>query len=245
MAIEALATQSLLTGTEVSSIDVETETATLLTQDLITIEDMRFLCGYFSFLERQGLAAHSTPLEIRIEKRSGAIEAGFLAFGLVPFEASPLRGRRLTSLLWTHSEDLVNERFLMKKHGPYLCGSYPGRSKFFTSAPSLVSSYSKADAIAALGLRGYAKVKKPGPLFVIQAKMTWEDTLQYVQPKVALLYKRRQIHGKWVTQDQFLEATVPGFTTGGLVEIVGKTFEIAAEDLNDLESKGLEIFRFE
>lgn len=223
----------------------DSETAASLTRGFLTSGDLQFLCGYFAFLEQLGLALINVPLEIRLEKRSGALARGYLGFGLAPLEASLLQGAQLTTLLWTHSEDLVKQRFFGRAHGPYLCGSYPGRSKFFTSAPSLLSSLTKAEAIAALGLQGYAKVQKPGPLYILQAKMSWEKIVEYANPKVALFYKNRSEDGQWVTRAQFLETSLPGFTSGGLVEVVGKTFEVAATDLNDLKDKGIEIFEFE
>jgi hypothetical protein len=232
---------SAITPSRASAPDTEAS----LTRGFLTFGDLRFLCGYFAFLEQLGLDLANVLLEIRLEKRSGALARGYLGFGLVPLEASLLQGAQLTTLLWTHSEDLVKERFFGRAHGPYLCGSYPGRSKFFTSARSLLSSLTKAEAIAALGLQGYAKVEKPGPLYILQAKMGWEKIVEYANPKVALFYKNRSEDGQWATRAQFLESSLPGFTSGGLIEVVGQTFEVTAADLDDLRAKGIEIFEFD
>jgi len=152
--------EQLIRGTITSSEEAISPSAKSLTQDMLTRDDLGFLCGYFSFIDNLGIEASETPLEIRIEKRSGMFATGYLALILVPARTSLLRNIPITSLLWTQSEDLVNERFYNRPHGPYLCGAHLGRSKFFSLAPSLLSSGTKAEAIANLGLQGYAKIQE-------------------------------------------------------------------------------------
>ena len=209
-------------------------------EQLLDLHDLRFLCGYFSFIDELGIPSRDVSIELRIEERSGGLEKGFLALLLVEPAVSLLQSVRLRTLLWTHSEDFVNERFFGKEQGPYLCGSYLGRSKFFAAAPGDVG-LTKAEVIAALGLEGYLKVQKPGPLYVVRATMKPEDLTKQVEPKVALVYKKRKESGPWLMRDSFLRNSVPGFTSGGIAEVVGKTFQIDAADLDDLKRKGVEI----
>jgi hypothetical protein len=216
-----------------------------LTKEMLTRNDLSFLCGYFSFLDNFGIDVSGTPLEIRIEKRSGVFAEGYLALIFVPPRISLLRNIPIMHLLWTQSEDLVNERFYNRPHGPYLCGSFLGRSKFFTIAPSLLSCKSKAEVISALGIQGYSKVQESGPLYVLQAKMSQDKLIQYTDPKVALIYKYRSKTGEWRDRTKFLDHSIPGFTSGGLAEIVGHTFEVGVDNLDDLERKRVEIFRFD
>lgn len=208
---------------------------------LVTDDDLRFLAGYLEFLGHRGRLPSPITAEVRVERRSGRLRPGYLGFVLLPLEASLIT--EVESLFWTHSEDLARERFLASAGGPYLCGSHAGRSKFFVVGREWSRQLTKLEAIEALGLAGYEKVGKPGPLYVIQATM--ERLAAVADLRVAVVYKSRTDDQPWQPMPHFLEGSIPAFTSGGLAEVVGLTFNVDAADLDELARNGIRIFRFD
>eukprot|EP00951_Prasinocladus_malaysianus_P025541 scaffold224209_cov32-Prasinocladus_malaysianus.AAC.1 len=74
--------------------------------------------------------------------------------------------------------------------------------------------------------------------------MDAEMALEHAKPMVPILYKeRRSPQDSWLTVPHFLENTIPGFTSGGVPEVVGVTFSLEKQSLDDLAQCGVRLHR--
>eukprot|EP00052_Salpingoeca_macrocollata_P005895 m.50225 g.50225 ORF g.50225 m.50225 type:complete len:283 (+) comp15121_c0_seq1:35-883(+) len=149
--------------------------------------------------------------------------------------------------VWVHDEEWAQRRFLNPDLAPAefgLCGQWPGRSKFVSI--STVPSTKKKDLIAALGLGGYDTFDQGGkPLYAVECDP--ELLGARVVPRVPLLYLLRDDTNtagaaagpRWRSAKNFLEGTVPGFTSGLRAEVVVDTFQIPAKTTQELEEAGV------
>lgn len=199
-------------------------------------------------------SSQKIPLEIRIE--------GWRLYGLIPLSMS-LIGSLGDLLTWVHDEAWAKERFIEKVNGPYLCGQFLTKSKF-VSLSKINETTTKEQALQLLGLKGYPDFDKPGNLYVITCEPT-SEILHLTKPLVPILYKleyffffffflyffferkttiinfflKKRENGEWKSATDFGDNTIPGFTSGGLSEVVINTFEIEAENIQELAKKGI------
>jgi hypothetical protein len=198
---------------------------------VITAEDLKTILAYVDFIRKEGMLGTDEllPLDIRQEER-------FL-YILVPVENSLIGSINNTQLSWSHDDEWANNRFFKNTSKNYLCGQRKGSSKFATVASPIELKSSKQARIA-LGLEGYCVFSDN--LHIVSITPT-EEIQNLSKPKVPIGYNVRQNDDSWERVDNFLEGTVPGFTSGGFGEVVINTFEIQANSLSDLKSKGVRI----
>jgi len=205
-------------------------------------KDLLLLAGYYDFLLNLFILTDKEKLDIefRFEKRSGNLGTGYLGYALIPLSASIIH--TWTHVNFTQSADLVQERFFNNKSGKYLFGSYLGRSKFY-SLTDISSEWSKEKVIEVLGISGYDKIKKQGPLYIVQVKLN-SEIIDKLQLKVPIIYKSKSDDNSWEMVNNFLVNSIPGYTANGICEVLGKTFEIEAANLDELQKKGVKVMTF-
>lgn len=196
--------------------------------------------------EQEGAIVCAAPisLEWRVEASGTRGEVGTL---LCPVHCSLLRTPASSSaILFSQSDAVCRQRFLECTSGIYLCGGRSlGRSKFYCllGSPGLECAPTKADAVSLLGLQGYSKIQ-PGPLYLVEVSAALASEL--VRPRVALAYvERSDPSSGWSTVAHFCEGSLPGFTSGAAMEVVGETFELQAEGLEELAALGVRLHRCE
>lgn len=200
----------------------------------------------------------SLQVEIRHE--------GWKAYCLVEPMSTVLRsvGGVGESLLWTHDEKWANARFRDPASSEFgLCGQFVGRSKFVSPCSNVPAC--KADALDALGLRGYDVFENAERLFIIHAEVS-EAMLELVRidlamfvtskvvlmcvlqakPMVPLLYnvgsavsEDAEVPEEWSPCANFQKGAMPGFTSGLRAELVINSFKLKAESVDELESMGI------
>lgn len=202
-----------------------------------TTEDLRALLSYFKVLANNHKELENVRLEFRDEDWMFYVLLE-IDDSLVPLMYSSLH---LTPVLTiTHDHDWAESRFVNKATGPYLVGQQLSRSKFAAVA-EIDESANQGQVLDLLGLRGYPVFDNGKGLYVISLKMNQEFLAKF-RPKVAILYKIKQEDGTFRTADHFLEGSFPGFTSGGLQEVVIETAEIPASNLDDLKRQGFNLF---
>ncbi|MNT24795.1 hypothetical protein D3C72_1602910 [compost metagenome] len=141
--------------------------------------------------------------------------------------------------MWTHEEGWAKERFLENKSGVYLCGQFMGSSKF-TTLGDFAPTATKEQVLQKLGLKGYPDFDKPGNFYVLSAVSKGLD----IKPMVPVIYKWIGNDGHWELATNFGLNSIPGYTSGGMSEVVIHTFTVPAKDLSELSEKGVSIRTF-
>jgi len=202
---------------------------------LVTRADLAVLCGYLDFLRSEGISIDKFPLEIRVEKNG----SGGKAYFLTDIEHSLVGNPLGKAIAWTHDDEWARERFLKNHSGNYLLGQTLGTSKFVTLG-TFPPNLTKKEMLQKLGLVGYAKFDKPGPFYLVSVDVT-KKRLSQLKPKVPVLYKWTNDSGDFEMASHFDEDSIPGFTSGGLSEVVIPTFTAKAKDLADLAKNGIRL----
>lgn len=205
---------------------------------LVTQEDLSTLLGYIDFLEGRGINTRNMPLEIRIEGTGASAKSYFLT----DVRHSLIGSVEKQEFLWTHDEGWAKERFLENKSGEYLCGQWMGTSKFVTLG-KMDGDITKRQVLEKLGLIGYPKFDKPGAFYLVSAMAT-PERIKDLNPMVPLIYKWPGADGSWELASNFGVDTIPGFTSGGMSEVVIPTFTVKAADLTALKKQNVYIREF-
>ncbi len=204
-------------------------------------QDLRQLLGYHKFALHHALIKPTEimPVEVRREE--------WMTYGLISPKQTFLGDISRNPLAWSHNVEWATQRFTEKDHttagfhgnpGKYLCGQRMGKSKFVTVAeiPTGISSDELRKMFALEGDPTFA-----GQLFIVRAQIPEALSVE-VAAKVPVCYKVKD-NDMWATYPQFLRPphAVPGYTSGGKGEVVINTFEIPANNLDELAAKGVTI----
>jgi hypothetical protein len=194
--------------------------------------DLELLAGYIQFIRCHRIPVHDMAVECRLEKSKFYL--------LTSLDRSLLGDTSGIRLTWTHDDKWASERFIDKPNGPsYLLGQFMGSSKF-ASLADIPRDATKEQVLDLLGLRGYPQFENAPRLFLVRA--TANAVIRPLAlPSVVVSYKWLE-NGHWRMADHFIENSIPGYTSGGLAEVVFRTFELPAENLADLARKGVDVF---
>ena len=206
-------------------------------------QDLMRILGHHRFAVNNALLGidEKLPIEDRREE--------WKTYGLIPTKNTLLGSMNDKSLSWSHNEAWAKKRFLQKDSEQptaphdwpkyYLCGQHEGKSKFFTVAdiPYGISSDEFRRILAVEGDPAFE-----GQLYVLRAKLDQQLIDQIGEPLAPICYTVMG-RGVWVPHPNFLRPphAVVGFTSGGIGEVVMKTFEIKADNLEDLAEKGITV----
>ncbi len=228
--------------------------------NIINQQDLIWINGYIDFTLKNKLNKAKFEMELRIEKSPTITspERQF-AYILVPPECTLIgKLEKNTYLLWWHDYQWASERFLKPLKGPYLCGQDRGISKFASlieASDNLMKrpitkeirrelnqllgfqTGSKEEILQVFGLSDYKWFESTPELYLMAVECT-KNMLTITKPKVPLLYKVFYKH-RWERQQNFGEQTIPGFTHGGLSEVVICSFELGGTSKQLLDQSGL------
>jgi hypothetical protein len=204
--------------------------------NLLTRDDLAQMVGYVQFLKEVGIDATNMPLELRIEGKPGKEKA----YLLTDLKFSLIQKVGDQKYVWSHEAGWAKERFLENISKVYLCGQFMGMSKFVTLG-TFGPKTTKEQVLQKLGLKGYPDFDKPGPFYLITANP--KD--RAFTPKVPLLYKWIGNDGKFEIATNFGKDSIPGFTSGGMSEVIMPTFTVEAANLVELGNQGVSVRVFE
>ena len=228
--------------------------------NIINQQDLIRINGYIDFTLKNKFNKAKFEIELRIEKSPTITSPNRqFAYILIPPECTLIgKLEQNTYLLWWHDSQWASERFLKPIKGPYLCGQEQGISKFASlieASDNLMKTPitqeirreinqllgfqtgSKEEILHVFGLSDYKWFESTPELYLMALECT-KNMLTIIKPKVPLMYKVFY-KNRWEKQQNFGEHTVPGFTRGGLSEVVIRSFELKGTSRQPLDQSGL------
>ena len=215
----------------------------MLTAEVLTTNDLAWLCGYIDFLELSGVPTDAITLYASI--KDGAEGEWILSFAT---DVANTLIRRLPPsghLVLGARESTVKSRYLQQRRGPYRVGE-----KHVGNAQSCILLRHDLPAMGAVdrqpvldGLAADTATPDEQALYILQARLE-DELLEFLQPRALLFCKYFTAHdAAWRLRTPILEQGVPGFSLpGNFARLIVSTGECLADDFNDLRQRGIRLF---